>query len=162
MTRYAARVDAGSQSLVDCLRQSGCSVVLISNPRIPGVPDALVGFMGRNYLVEFKPPLQKGRAKAHSRPRATQEAWAEAWRGSKPFTLTEPAQAFELVAMWRAEFSRSQLAATLLAEEMRKAKARLEADGVFAELAKISRTPAEVEPRHEDGQQNQNTPSNKP
>ena len=109
---FARRIDGNARLVIDCLRVNGVSVqsVHASNS---GVPDLLCGFMGRNYLVEVKP---ESRSKAANAPRASQVAWAAAWRGSKPFVVHNAAESFELVALWRREAALAVSAAKALKE----------------------------------------------
>jgi hypothetical protein len=51
--RRAARVDANHAAIVAALRRLGCSVLDLSRVG-DGCPDLLVGFRGRNYLMELK------------------------------------------------------------------------------------------------------------
>ena len=117
MSRYARKVDSSQRLIIDCLTQAGCSVVAIQSP-VAGLPDLLVGFLGRNYLVECKPVVttRSGRSEAKNRLRATQEAWAARWRGSKPFVVCTPTEAFELASTWRARAAKDLEAAKALAD----------------------------------------------
>lgn len=68
MAKYAYhRLDANHQAIRDALEQAGASV----DPRCPA--DLLVGFRGRNYLLEVK--TSKGKL------RASQETFRAGWRG---------------------------------------------------------------------------------
>ncbi len=68
VAKYAYhRLDANHQAIRDALEQMGATV----DPRCPG--DLLVGFEGRNYLLEVK--TSKGKLKA------SQEAFQAGWRG---------------------------------------------------------------------------------
>jgi Holliday junction resolvase len=70
--RYRARVDANHKEIVDALRDIGASVVSLA-PIGKGCPDLLVGYRGRNYLLEVK--TEKGALKP------LQVTFAELWRG---------------------------------------------------------------------------------
>lgn len=69
--RYAARVDAGSQAIVEGLRARGCDVRVIGSP-----VDLLVGFRRQNYLLELK--AEKARVRT-DQPK--QDAFLREWRG---------------------------------------------------------------------------------
>ncbi len=73
--RRAARRDANEQEIIDALEAIGASVQTISER---GVPDLLVGYRGRNWLIEVKdgskPPSKR-------KLNAEQEQWHRAWRG---------------------------------------------------------------------------------
>ena len=51
--RRAGRVDANQAEIVKTLRACGCKVRILS-PLGDGIPDLLVGRLGRNYLLEVK------------------------------------------------------------------------------------------------------------
>lgn len=75
--RRDAKVDANQTQLIRDLRKLGCSVQplhMIGR----GCPDLLVGYRGRNYLLEVK----DGKA-APSRQKLTNDEakWHESWRG---------------------------------------------------------------------------------
>ena len=70
--RRAVRIDQNQQDIVKALRQAGSSVLslaAIGN----GCPDLLVGWHGRNYLLEVK--YDKGDLSAE------QVIWHKDWRG---------------------------------------------------------------------------------
>lgn len=75
------RVDANQRDIIAAFEKCGATVVHIHGAKA-GVPDLLVGVQGINYLVEVKVPktgkLSEG-----------QQAWRDAWRGSKPFVLRD-------------------------------------------------------------------------
>lgn len=91
--RKAARVDANQDQVVSALRACGCSVQSLAAVG-KGVPDLLVGYRGKNYLIEVK----DGR-KPTSQTRLTtdQVEWHEQWRGSKPSVVYSPADAIEAI-----------------------------------------------------------------
>jgi hypothetical protein len=53
MPKYAARVDANQPAIVEALRAIGASVLHLHTLG-QGAPDILVGYRGRNYLMEIK------------------------------------------------------------------------------------------------------------
>jgi len=69
--KYGKR-DVTHKNVVLAARNVGASVLDLGDVA-GGVPDILVGYRGRMFLVEIK----TGNAK----PRANQVAWHEAWRG---------------------------------------------------------------------------------
>lgn len=71
--RRAAKVDANQSVIVADLREVGASVTITSHVG-EGFPDAVVGFRGINYLMEFK--TEDGDLTAD------QVEWHGAWRGS--------------------------------------------------------------------------------
>lgn len=70
--RRAAKVDANQTEIVNQLRQVGATVQSIAAIG-KGAPDLLVGFQGRNVLMELK--VDKGKLT----PDETN--WHEEWRG---------------------------------------------------------------------------------
>ena len=66
------KVDKNQTEIVKVLKQLGCSVLSLAD-KGHGVPDLLVGFRGRNYLVEVKG--EKGKLTPD------QEIFFETWRG---------------------------------------------------------------------------------
>ena len=77
MTRRAAKVDANQAAIVGELRAVGASVQPLHTVG-QGVPDLLVGFRGRNWLIEVKdgskPPSERKLTPA-------QQDWHALWRG---------------------------------------------------------------------------------
>lgn len=73
-----ARVDANQAAIVHVLRGLGCTVQPLHTVGA-GCPDLLVGFRGRNFLVEIKdgskPPSERELTPA-------QKAWHMCWNGS--------------------------------------------------------------------------------
>lgn len=45
--------DANEREIIDALKQIGCTVKQLS---AKGIPDLLVGFRGKNFLIEVKQP----------------------------------------------------------------------------------------------------------
>lgn len=77
MTRYAARVDANQKDVVAALRRIGATVEPLHRVG-GGCPDLLVGFRGRNLLIEVKdgnkPPSER-------KLNAIQVDWHGGWKG---------------------------------------------------------------------------------
>jgi hypothetical protein len=53
MTRIIARTDSNQQRIINALRRAGATVRCIHQIG-HGMPDILVGYRGRNYLMEIK------------------------------------------------------------------------------------------------------------
>lgn len=70
--RRAARTDANHRIIVESLRQVGASVQDLAKVG-QGCPDILVGYRGRNYLMEIK----AGKGKATH----VQDVWHLTWQG---------------------------------------------------------------------------------
>lgn len=66
------RVDKNHSEIVGTLKSIGCSVLSLAD-KGHGVPDLLVGFRGRNYLVEVK--SEKGKLTPD------QEIFFQTWKG---------------------------------------------------------------------------------
>jgi hypothetical protein len=75
--RLRAKVDDNQREIVQALRQCGASVQSLAAVG-KGVPDLLVGFRGRNYLMEVK----DGKKKPSQRALTEDEAfWVLHWKG---------------------------------------------------------------------------------
>jgi hypothetical protein len=75
--RRAAKVDANQQAIIATLEGIGATVAVIGQP-----VDLLVGFRGRNWLIECKNP--KGR----NRLTPSQTLFMVTWRGQKAVVRT--------------------------------------------------------------------------
>jgi len=73
--RRAAQRDANEPGIIDKARKLGASVQPLNDADIP---DLLIGFRGRNFLVELKDG-DKVPSKRKLRP--GQKRWHERWRG---------------------------------------------------------------------------------
>ena len=82
--RRAARIDGNQNQVVKELRQMGCSVA-ISSAIGKGFPDIVVGYNGRNYLLELKDPAQPPSARKLT---PDEKVWHDKWRGSVHIILT--------------------------------------------------------------------------
>lgn len=75
--RRAAKVDENQAEIVGAFRKLGASVLLLHGVGM-GCPDILVGYRGRNYLIEIKdgkkPPSKR-------KLTSWQEDWHADWRG---------------------------------------------------------------------------------
>lgn len=76
--RTAARIDANQPEIINALRKVGASVVSLSAVG-RGVPDLMVGYMGRNHLLEVKDGSKPPSAQKLT---PTQVEWHRDWRGS--------------------------------------------------------------------------------
>lgn len=83
--------DASQDGIVAALKAVGATVEDMS--RVGRVPDLLVGYLGRNYLIECKPAT--GSAK-QLRLRDTQEKWHGEWEGQVAVAHT-PADAIRII-----------------------------------------------------------------
>ena len=82
------RADSNQKEIVDTLRSIGASVLVLSQVG-GGAPDLLVGFRGKEYLMEVKTP--KGKL------RSGQKEFFDTWRGSKVFIVRSVEEAIELI-----------------------------------------------------------------
>lgn len=71
--RRKSRVDANQKQIVDALRKAGRSVFFLHTVGC-GCPDLLVGFRGRNFLLEVK--IEKGKLTE------MQEELIQRWNGT--------------------------------------------------------------------------------
>ena len=88
---FARQADSNHAEILDAFRQMGCSVVDL-RLQGGGVPDTLVGFRGRDRMVEVKPPGKS--------PTANQESFYAAWRGARPLVIHSVEEAAQAVRMW--------------------------------------------------------------
>jgi hypothetical protein len=72
--RRAAKVDATHDAIVTALRAAGASVQSLA-PVGKGCPDALVGYRGITYTIEFKA------GRTSKTVKAAQDKWHSEWRG---------------------------------------------------------------------------------
>ena len=75
--RRRAQIDENQPEIVAALRAAGASVQILSAVG-RGCPDLLVGFAGRNLLLEVKYPLG---TPSHQKLTPAQVEWHGAWRG---------------------------------------------------------------------------------
>lgn len=75
--RRAARIDANQQEIVKALQQLGASVAPLSTVG-SGMPDLLVGYRGKNFLLEVKDGSKVPSARTLT---PDQIAWHAAWKG---------------------------------------------------------------------------------
>ena len=78
----AKRTDHNQREIMAALRQVGATVVSLHTVG-KGVPDLLVGFRGRNYLLEVKNPRGRGRRLTPAEAR-----FLETWRGQVAVVVT--------------------------------------------------------------------------
>jgi len=73
---HANQRDGNETIIVNALQGIGASVYRLDKPC-----DLLVGFRGRNYLLEIKLPVGPRGGTSHSRLNDLQEEFAATWRG---------------------------------------------------------------------------------
>ncbi len=76
------RVDKNQNEIIKLYRQIGAGVVVLSDIG-NGVTDILVGYQGKNYLVEIKNPNRKWKYTDK------QKIWHESWPGQKAVIETK-------------------------------------------------------------------------
>ena len=84
MTRRAANIDALQPEIVKAARSIGATVQTLAGVG-KGCPDLVIGWQGRNYLVEVK-SRENARRMGKGVPSATkltelEQKWHDAWRG---------------------------------------------------------------------------------
>ncbi len=84
--RLKAKIDSNQPAIVRYLRDRGASVTLLHRVG-QGCPDLLVGWQGRNLLMECKVPKSNGTRAGKDRPE--QVAWRATWKG-QAFTVRTP------------------------------------------------------------------------
>jgi len=92
LSKYARRVDANQQDIIKALMAIGCTVADTSRAG-QGFPDLVVGYRGKNYLIECKndnmPPSKQ-------KLKETQVRFHESWSGQIAVVNT-PEQAVAVV-----------------------------------------------------------------
>lgn len=83
--RRAAKVDANQAAIVRALRGLGASVQPLHAVG-GGVPDLLVGFQRRNYLIEVKDGSKPPSARILT---PAQREWHDGWRGNVAIVKSE-------------------------------------------------------------------------
>ena len=83
--------DASQDGIVAALKEAGCTVQDLS--RFGDIPDLLVGYEGRNYLIECK-PAEGDKRQLNLNPK--QVEWHAAWNGRVGIAHT-PEDALELI-----------------------------------------------------------------
>jgi len=94
--RRAAKTDANHAQIVHVLKQCGCSVLDLSSVGA-GCPDLLVGYRGRDRLVEVKDGAKKP---SERKLRDNQAAWHYKWRGQKPLVIESVDDAMDMLEDW--------------------------------------------------------------
>lgn len=87
--RYRRRVDRNEAEIAAAFEKIGATVEHILSDSKGGIPDLLVGFQGRNYLIEVKVPKE-------GRLSEIQKVWRDDWSGGKPFVI----RSVEDVILW--------------------------------------------------------------
>lgn len=75
--RFAAKVDRNQSEIVHALRKSGATVTPLHTVGA-GCPDLLVGYRGKNFLIEVK---DWKASKADRELNDTQKEWHAGWKG---------------------------------------------------------------------------------
>lgn len=98
MIHRAKRRDTCEKAIIQALRDAGASVSQLDGT---GLPDLLVGYRGRTFLLEAKDDHGKfkiGGKKSASGLRESQEKWWSTWKGAAPVVVTTPAEALSAIA----------------------------------------------------------------
>ena len=90
--RYANRIDANQNMIVDALRKAGAVVRIISQG--DGIPDLLVGYKGYTILMEVKDG-----AKVPSARKLTEaeQKFFNDWQGGLLMIVNSPEEALEIL-----------------------------------------------------------------
>ena len=93
--RKRGRVDANQEAIVAALRKIGCTVAILS-PVGGGVPDLLVGFRGKTFLLEVKDYAQPP-----SKRRLTpdEQLFFDVWNGGELRIVDSPISAVNAVTL---------------------------------------------------------------
>lgn len=91
LSRHANQRDGNEKPIVKALQMLGASVYRLDKPC-----DLLVGYRGRNYLIEVKLPLGPRGGSAHSQLNDIQKDFEQTWRGQFD-VVRSPEDAIELI-----------------------------------------------------------------
>lgn len=97
--RRAAKADDNQKSIVDGLRECGCTVLHLHSVG-GGCPDILVGFRSKNTLMEIKDGSKPPSARKLTKP---QQAFHRDWRGQVS-VVTSIEEAMQLVGVYAPSF----------------------------------------------------------
>lgn len=90
----AKRIDANQHDIVEALRAIGASVETGLTRVGHGCPDLLIGYHGRDYVMEVK--------NGNARLTAAEEDWMRAWQGQY-FVVRDAEEAIKIVQYWSGE-----------------------------------------------------------
>jgi len=90
--RYANRIDANQNTIVDALRQCGATVRIISQGG--GIPDLLVGYNGYTILMELKDGSKPPSARSLT---DDEQKFFEEWRGGMLAIVNSVEEALDLL-----------------------------------------------------------------
>jgi hypothetical protein len=96
--------DKNHAEIVSAFQQLGCTVADLAGVG-GGCPDILVGFRGRDRLVEIKQPAgpKGGLVNRHVELTDEQVGWHGAWKGFAPTVIRTTADVAYLVQTWAAQ-----------------------------------------------------------
>ena len=86
--RYANRIDANQNEIVETLRKEGAYVRIISQGN--GIPDLLVGFKGKTFLMEVK---DGDKAPSAQKLTTAEKKFFDEWTGGKLVIVNSKEQA---------------------------------------------------------------------
>lgn len=95
--KYAAHRDTYEPEVIRAFRKGGATVQPLS---IKHAPDLLVGYLGKNHLVEVKTN--------NAMPTGEQKAWHDSWCGEPVVIARNAAQARKYLCIWTREFADAQ------------------------------------------------------
>ena len=90
--RYANRIDANQNAIVDALRQCGATVRIISQGG--GIPDLLVGYNGYTILMEVK---DGDKSPSQRKLTEDEQKFFDDWRGGMLAIVNSVAEALDLL-----------------------------------------------------------------
>ena len=93
--RRSAKVDANQVEIVKALRAAGCTVQSLAATG-QGVPDLLVGFRSRTYLLEVKDGAKPASARKLT---PDQVIWHQNWRGGPLVVVESVEQALSVIGL---------------------------------------------------------------
>lgn len=96
---YLIKTDSTQPAIVAALKAAGATVELIQSATgREGIPDLLVGFRGRNTLIEVKRSVGKRKPRPADLSDG-QVKWHAKWEGEKPHVCMTPLQALLAIGL---------------------------------------------------------------
>lgn len=105
--RRAAKVDVNQAEIVAALRDVGATVTSLATVG-NGCPDLVVGFRGRNYLLEVKPPGGVRGGVSRQTLTEAERDWHRTWRGQRAI-VTSVEQALYAIGAARKQGQQERL-----------------------------------------------------
>lgn len=125
MKGHARRRDKNEPTIVEALEAAGAVVQRLGER---GVPDLLVGYQGRTFLIEVKNPDGKRRSNSKGDVRSKRGAftrdqakWFTAWKGAPIVEVINGAEALAAIRLTNHQLRKNKLESDVLGDSLAKA-----------------------------------------